>query len=184
MSGQAPVLTREQIQLVLNELRTPELKSLFGLGVYLGLRIGEIIRLPRESVYIDKNGGRSTLTVKRLKKRATVYSTLPLPAPIAQLLTAWLQELPQSSYWLFPGKSSHLSRQNVHLWLKRAFVKLGLPQARTHSMRRTCLTNLDRAGVSLRTIQAISGHANLGQLAAYLVVTEDDKDKALNLLKY
>ncbi|MBX9720621.1 MAG: site-specific integrase [Candidatus Obscuribacterales bacterium] len=33
--------------------------------------------------------------------------------------------------------------------------------ASSHSMRRTCLTNMSRAGIPLRTIQEISGHSNL-----------------------
>lgn len=51
-------------------------------------------------------------------------------------------------------------------------------------MRKTCLTNMSRAGVPLRTVQEISGHANLGQLQTYLEVDPEDTHRAINLLKY
>jgi integrase/recombinase XerD len=51
-------------------------------------------------------------------------------------------------------------------------------------MRRSCLTSMSRAGVPLRTIQEISGHASLSDLQAYLDVDPDDKRRAIDLLRY
>jgi integrase/recombinase XerD len=65
-----------------------------------------------------------------------------------------------------------------------AFTVLKLDGASTHSMRRTCLTQMSRAGIPLRTIQKISGHSNLGQLQSYLQVDPEDKHRAINVLKY
>ena len=68
--------------------------------------------------------------------------------------------------------------------LRAAFDALRLQDASTHSMRRTFLTIMSRAGVPLRTIQEISGHASLSQLQEYLAVDPADKHKAINTLKY
>ena len=43
---------------------------------------------------------------------------------------------------------------------------------------------MSRAGVPLRTIQSISGHASLSALQAYLEVDVEDKKRAIDLLKY
>jgi len=64
------------------------------------------------------------------------------------------------------------------------FKKLRLDGAKTHSMRRTLLTTLSRAGVPLRTVQEISGHSNLSELQAYLEVDPEDKHRALNMVRY
>jgi integrase/recombinase XerD len=72
----------------------------------------------------------------------------------------------------------------AHRILSEAFAALNLQSASTHSMRRTCLTHMSRAGIPLRTIQEISGHSNLGQLQAYLQVDPEDKHRAISALKY
>lgn len=72
----------------------------------------------------------------------------------------------------------------AHYILRAAFDALNLQDASTHSIRRTCLTNMSRAGVPLRTIQEILGHASLGQLQEYLAVDPADKHKAIATLKY
>jgi integrase len=73
----------------------------------------------------------------------------------------------ESSSWLFPSgddPEDHIGRVRAHNILTTAFTDLGVERASTHSMRRTCLTHMSRAGIPLRTIQEISGHANLSQL--------------------
>jgi integrase/recombinase XerD len=93
----------------------------------------------------------------------------------------------ERSEWLFPSEDSatgHLERVRAHYILRDAFDRLRLQDASTHSMRRTCLTNMSRAGVPLRTIQDISGHASLSQLQEYLAVDPADKHRAISMLKY
>lgn len=61
---------------------------------------------------------------------------------------------------------------------------VGIEDASTHSMRRTCLTNMSRACIPLRTIQEISVHSNLGQLQKCLAVDLADSHRAIMSLKY
>lgn len=185
MPGQAKILTPKEIQLVLNVLATSRDKTIFALGIYTGMRIGEIIRLKQEQVFTD-GGVRYQLTVKRLKKKNTVYSDIPVHSKLRKLLKDYKDDL-RGNQWLFPSTESvtgHLSRERAHRILSEAFSDLKLQGASTHSMRRSCLTYMSRAGIPLRTIQDISGHSNLGQLQAYLQVDPEDKHRAINLLKY
>lgn len=70
MAGQAKILTFKEIELVFKILETARERSLFGLGIYTGMRIGEIIRLQQDQVFTEDGGVRYQLTVKRLKKKA------------------------------------------------------------------------------------------------------------------
>jgi integrase/recombinase XerD len=93
----------------------------------------------------------------------------------------------QASPWLFPSSDApaeHIGRVRAHNILTAAFTDLGVEGASTHSMRRTCLTHMSRAGIPLRTIQEISGHANLSQLQEYLSVDPADSLGAIMSLKY
>ena len=179
-------------------METPRDRLLFAIGIYTGLRIGEIIRLSRDQVFTDYGGIRTILKVKRLKKKDTVYSDIPIHFRLREHLKEYaeaqdklqqaLQVIPQSqSKWLFPSpdsESGHLERAQGHNLLKAAFDMLRLEGASTHSMRRTMLTSLSRAGVPLRTVQEISGHSSLSQLQTYLAVDPQDTREALQRLRY
>lgn len=186
MAGQAKVLTSQEIQAVFKLLDSARDRALFALGLYTGLRISEIIALKQDQLFTEDGGIRYKLVVKRLKKKNTVYSNIPIHTKLRQILDEYKKEL-KSGEFIFPSRSStkgHMCRAQAHNVLTEAYKTLRLEGAKTHSMRKTCLTNMSRAGVPLRTVQEISGHANLGQLQTYLEVDPEDTHRAINLLKY
>lgn len=185
MPGQAKILTTKEIESVFKLLKTDRDKTLFALGIYTGLRISEIISLKQEQLF-TASGIKYVLVVYRLKKKNTVYSEIPIVPKLRLALIEYRKKFPESQ-WLFPSEESesgHLTRVAAHNILSAVFKALKLEGAKTHSMRRTMLTTLSRAGVPLRTVQDISGHSNLTQLQAYLEVHPEDKHKALSFLKY
>jgi len=183
--GQAKVLSPKDIQNIFDQLRSPRDKLIFAIGVYTGMRISEILSLQKQQVFTEE-GVKYQISVYRLKKKNTVYSDIPINPKLRQLLIAYREVVPKGE-WLFPSDEStsgHLSRTRAHIILSGAFKTLKLDGAKTHSMRRTLLTTLSRAGVPLRTVQEISGHSNLSELQAYLEVDPEDKHRALNLVRY
>jgi integrase/recombinase XerD len=193
MPGKAKVLSSKEIQNVLKVLKSPRDKLLFALGLYTGLRISEIISIKQDHVYTTSGGIRNILKITRLKKKNTVYSNIPIHPKLREQLQAYrrtldqLDELGTSSPWLFPSTDDpdeHIKRVRAHNILTEAFESIGIDGASTHSMRRTCLTNMSRAGIPLRTIQEISGHSNLSQLQEYLAVDPADSHRAIMSLKY
>jgi len=185
MPGQAKVLSPQDIQSIFKLLDSSRDRAIFALGVYTGMRISEIMSLRQDQVF-TASGVKYQITVCRLKKKNTVYSDIPITPKLRQVLTSYAREMLESE-WLFPSSESvtgHLSRKRAHMILAGAFKKLRLDGAKTHSMRRTLLTTLSRAGVPLRTVQEISGHSNLSELQAYLEVDPEDKHKALQSVRY
>lgn len=183
-------MTAKEISSAFRVLKSNRDKVIFALGLYAGLRIGEIIRLKPEQVFTADGGIRNILKIVRLKKKNTVYSDIPTHPKLRELLKKYYQDQAQLGWgwgWLFPSEQAmdgHLSRCQAHNILKEAFETIRLEGASTHSMRRTCLTNMSRAGVPLRTIQDISGHSSLGQLQEYLAVDPADKHHAISVLRY
>lgn len=191
MPGKAKVLTSQEIKRVLGALKKPRDKTLFLTGLYTGLRISELISIEHAQVFTAAGGVRNLLKLVRLKKKNTVYSNIPIhPRLREQLLSykkAVLDELDDASPWLFPSTddpADHIGRVRAHNILTATFAAAGIDGASSHSMRRTTLTNMSRAGIPLRTIQEISGHANLSQLQEYLSVDPADSQKAIMSLKY
>lgn len=186
MPGQARILTQQEIRDLFRILRNTRDQALFALGVYSGLRVGEIISLKYKQLYAPSGGVRNALKVTRLKKNTTVYSDIPIHPKLRDRLLKYQADCPKGT-WLFPSDDSasgHIERVRAHYILRNAFDSLRLEDASTHSMRRTCLTNMSRAGIPLRTIQEISGHSSLSQLQEYLAVDPADKHKAISVLKY
>jgi integrase/recombinase XerD len=186
MAGQARILSAKEIGGIFKILSSARDKAIFALGVYTGLRIGEIVSLRANQLFTDAGNVRHVLKVKRTKKKNTVFNDIPVHPKLKKALADYYEEQ-ELGAWLFPSAASfkgHLTRAQAHNILTAAFETMGLDDASTHSMRRTCLTNMSRAGVPLRTIQEISGHASLSDLQAYLAVDPDDKRRAIELLRY
>lgn len=185
MPVQASVLTPKQIGDVFKILETSRDRAMFGIGIYAGLRIGEIIRLQQDHVFTD-DGVRYKLKVNTLKKRKTDWGDIPLHPKLRELLMDYKPTL-KDDLWLFPSGESvagHISRTRAHLILSNAFSTLSIEGARTHSLRRTCLTMMYRAGIPLPTIQSISRHESLTQLQRYLQVDPEDRVKAIGAIRY
>ena len=62
----------------------------------------------------------------------------------------------------------HLSPRAVDKALRRTCDLLGFEGVSTHTFRRSLATHLYDAGVPLRQIMAITGHASLASLTSYL----------------
>ncbi len=90
--------------------------------------------------------------------------------------------------WVFPtmnpkqSKSGH--RTNMARQFARAVVraKLDPDKVTPHTMRRTAITKLVRAGVDLPTIQRISGHKTLAMVLRYVHMQFDHVDASISAL--
>lgn len=183
----AKIFRTQDIYAIFARLENPRDRCIFALGIYTGLRIGEIIRLRQDQMFTEDGGIRQEAIVIRRKKKTVLACGIPIHPKLRQILEEYKCELPESE-WLFPSKESrsgHLSRTAAHNILTRVFRTLHLKGASTHSMRRTCLTAMFSAGVLPSTVQAISGHSNLGQLRQYMNTEEAmDANQAIMQLQY
>jgi len=185
------VLSSQEIRSVAKLLKKQRDQLLFYTGVYTGLRISELISIKQSKVFTASGGTRNTLKVTRTKKKNTVYSDIPIHPKLRERLLLYkknfLDLMGESSPWLFPSSrdvQDHIKRVRAHNILTEAFGSLAIDVAKTHSMRHTCLSNMPHAGIPIRTIQEISGHANLSQLQAYLSVAQADVQGAVLSLRY
>ena len=90
-------------------------------------------------------------------------------------------ELLETDY-IFPGRygfNEPLSVRAFQYALKDATNKTEITKFSSHGFRRTCLTSGNSKGVSLRTLQELSGHKSLETLKRYLEVSEEQKREAI-----
>lgn len=162
-SGQAAIFTPEQLGQVWAELDQPY-KLVTQICYFTAARCGEVVSLERSNLQGDRIVFRSAKTKTRTTKEAVVSQQMrDALAAVA---------LPSSGY-LFPSSAAggHLTVRAVDKHVRRAAALVGVDGASTHSFRRSMATHLHLAGVSLRAIQRITGHATLAALERYLDVS-------------
>jgi integrase/recombinase XerD len=169
-NGQALVLTDEQLGLLFEHLNEPH-RLLFQICYFTAARVGEAIQLQSTDICGDRIVYRASITKTRQTRDVVIVP------PLAAILS---QSLPKG--YLFSSGTGHLSTQSADKALRKVCDRLGLKGVSTHSFRRSLLTKMYRAGHSLKTIQQITKHQDLGNLAKYLEVGQEEADQALRSL--
>lgn len=161
-SGQAAVLSPHQLTELWAEMDEPY-RLVTQIAYFTAARVGEVVSLERRDIRGDRIVYRASMTKTKTTKEASI------PEQLRTILDA--ADLPSSGY-LFPSSSSsgHVTTRAVDKHLRRSAELIGVDGVSLHSFRRSQATHLHLAGVPLRAIQRITGHATLAALERYLDV--------------
>ena len=145
-----------------------------------GLRVSELMALPRAAAKLAADEGLALLTVKGKggRERAVILSD---PAKAA-MLAFQAVETGTRSPWLFPAVSAsgHMTRQAFARDLKAAAGAAGIAATRIspHVLRHAFASHLLQNGADLRIVQDLLGHADIATTQIYTHVL-DDRMKAM-----
>ena len=142
-----------------------------------GLRISEALAITRSDAPVD---GRETVMVTGKGGKQRLVPILPVTqAAIADYLGLCPFTLAPEGPLFLGAKGGRLSPRVIQLAVARSREALGLPATATpHALRHSFATHLLSAGVDLRQIQELLGHASLSTTQAY---TEVDRDRLLRV---
>jgi len=167
------VLNAGEIRRLLGALPEPS-RTIFGLGISTGLRIGELLALQVND--LDLTGG--VLFVRRGVYRGVVGSPktagserrIPLASRVAGMLRACLDSYAVKSEWVFPsGAGTFLNDRNLmRRQVEPACKDLGIPHFGWHSLRHTFRTMAGNHGVAPELVQGLLGHASLETTMLYM----------------
>ncbi|MGF1517917.1 MAG: tyrosine-type recombinase/integrase [Nodosilinea sp.] len=162
-SGQAAIFTPEQLGQVWAELDQPY-RLVTQICYFTAARCGEVLSLERSDLQGERIVYRSAKTKTKTTREAMVSQQLRDGLGAVAL--------PSAGY-LFPSSAvgGHMTVRAVDKHVRRAAAQVRVDGASTHSFRRSMATHLHTAGVSLRAIQRITGHATLAALERYLDVS-------------
>lgn len=174
------VLSVEEVQRVLNEVRQPRYKVCLSTIYSCGLRLLEGTHLQVG----DIDGGRMVVHVRGGKGNKDRY--VPLPEPTLVMLRRYWGPAgtPQRDpLRLFPGKEwagwrraqpAPMDESGLQKAFKAAVQASGVQkQATIHTLRHSYATHLLEAGVNLRQIQSYLGHNSLSTTAIYTHLTRN-----------
>jgi len=171
------VLSRQEVQGILGCVHTPIYRACLTTIYSCGLRLSEGIFLHP----CDVDSGRMLL---RVRGKGNKDRYVPLPQrTLEQLRQVWATH--RSRTWLFPAATRRGVQYSVQpitpSTLQRAFGR-ALKQsgvhkaAHVHSLRHSMATHLLEAGVNLRIIQGILGHATPTTTALYTHLTHQVRE--------
>jgi len=150
--------TKKEIEAILaaceaypNKRNRIRLRALVLLMMTSGLRLGDAVSLPRDTI----KAGRLHL---RTAKTGTDVN-IPLPPDTITALAAIPRE---TGYYFWTGKSKKTTL--VKDWdfvLRKLFIRSGVSGGHSHRLRHTFSVNLLQAGVSIESVAALLGHRSI-----------------------
>jgi len=162
------ILSREEVKALLEAPGSLRDRTALAILYGCGLRVSEVIHLQVS----DIDSARNVVRVRH-GKGGKDRQTL-LPAKLLDLLRCyWRSQRPTG--WLFPSSDSTrpIAPKILFLACRKAAQRAGISKpVHPHSLRHAFATHLLEAGVNLRTIQILLGHANLETTARYLHVAD------------
>jgi integrase/recombinase XerD len=162
------ILSRQEVKALLEAPKNLRHRALLAILYGCGLRVSEVAHLK----VADIDGTRNVLWVRCGKRRKDRQALLP-PKLRELLRDYWRSRRPTG--WLFPSSDPRrpISAKAIFLACRQAAQQAGIAKAvHPHSLRHAFATHLLEAGVDLRTIQILLGHAHLETTARYLQLAD------------
>ena len=151
-SGQRRALTDEEVQRVLASTQG-ELRQLLILGLYTGVRLGDLCCLTWGNVESDL----IRFTPNKTAKSSGRVVVVPVHPDLAAALPP--RGLPPAPVLPETAKQYERCRRTPSIIVSRSFARLGI-HAGFHHLRHTFISRLASAGVGENLIMAMAGHSN------------------------
>jgi integrase/recombinase XerD len=153
-------------------------QALWWLGLSTACRVGEMLQLRVCDVWVEvpERGCLHNIVVDGSHTKTGKTRTVPVNRMAREAIGIYMLSRGAAGPGepLFPSSRSPgrpLGYNRVEVLIHRAGLAAGLRFVRSHSMRRTAATEWMNAGVSIRAIQELLGHANLQITQEYLSVS-------------
>lgn len=165
------VLSREEVQRILKQVRTPQYRICLTLIYSCGLRLREGLQMKTDQI----DGDRRMVHIRNGKGWKDRY--VPLPAEmLAMLRHHWLTH--RNPVWLFPARNRDSQKampaRGIQYAFNLALNECGVRKhATVHTLRHSYATHLLEEGVNLRIIQMYLGHSSPSTTAIYTHMTAD-----------
>ena len=165
-------LSKQEIKLLLQNLKTEKSRLMISLIYAAGLRVSEVTNLKID----DLNFQEKTGLIKQSKGNKDRIFNIP------EFLESDLkynaeQQSKNNQMYLFSGRSGKISTRNIQKIVSTAARRANLKNVHTHTLRHSFATHLLEAGTDIRKIQELLGHANLSTTQIYTHISIEELKK-------
>ncbi len=160
------VLSRDEIQTILEAIANEKHKLMIALAYAGGLRVSEIVDMKIK----DINLAQLTIHIKGAKgnkDRITV-----LPEKLVENINNFMAHRDFNDYVFASERGGKLTTRTAQIIFEKALKKAGIrKEASFHCLRHSFATHLLENGVDVRYVQELLGHANIRTTQIYTKVT-------------
>jgi integrase/recombinase XerD len=166
---QPDILSIEEVQVLIDSICNLKHKAIFSLMYSCAMRVGEVCNLRVK----DLDTKNDKIVIKNGKGK--IDRIVMLDNGLLKLLRQYWTVY-QTKEYLFEGSTGgRYSEKSIQTIVKSAVLKVGIKKnISSHSLRHSCLTQLIKDGVDLRTVQKIAGHKNINTTAGYIKIIDSD----------
>lgn len=160
------VLSRVEIQQIIDKITNTKHKLLIALSYGAGLRISEAINLKIK----DMNLGELTIHIKEAKGKKDRITIIPekLKMELSALMTGWNLD----DFIFASERGGRLTERTAQKVFENGLKRAGIKKDATfHSLRHSFATHLLENGVDVRCVQELLGHQNIRTTQIYTKVT-------------
>lgn len=166
------IFTEEEIKL-LWENKDDQMAQYTLILIYTGLRIGELLAMKRDTIYLDKG-----YMVGGSKTEAGKNRVIPIHNKIIPLIEQNLT----NNYLVYSNRGGAFTYSGIKPRFKKLMDKLGM-EHRIHDTRKTAVSIMHSAGIPMETVRIIVGHSAKGITeAVYLYKEPQELVDAVNTI--
>ncbi len=155
------VFTEEEIK-ILWENRDDQMVQYVLILIYTGLRIGELLAMTGDTIYLDKG-----YMVGGSKTEAGKDRVIPLHDKILPLV----EQNIENNYLVYSKRSGAFTYNGIRPRFEKLMVKLGMNH-KIHDTRKTAVSIMHSAGIPMETVRMIVGHSAKGVTEAVYLYKE------------
>lgn len=194
LGKQAKIVSDKQVRAVLAELDTRRYplrdRAMFMFSLKVGMRAKEIGSVTWAMVTDSEGEIADVIALENRAAKGKSGRVIPMHPDLKAALVVLQRERGDSVRPDLPVIHSErdrgLSPAAIAVWFHRLYAGLGMVGCSSHSGRRTFITRAARkigeVGGSLRDVQQLAGHANLGTTARYIESDTDAQRKVVALI--
>lgn len=170
-----PIRDEETIERIMHEIRSYHYSyyMVFLLGINIGLRIGDILKLKVQDVR-----GRSH--IKLNEKKTKKPRLIQINEDLKVVLDDYIKYMPDG--YLFPSRrtaAERMSRENVYRIIVEAAKTCGVEDLGTHTMRKTFGYHFYKRTKNIALLMLILNHRDQHTTLGYIGITQDLIDDAM-----
>lgn len=153
-------------------------RVLFLFGVYVGIRISDILELKVRDVK-----GKNNVSIREIKTGKE--KTFPINDELRPILNRYVKDKAEYE-WLFPSRqgNQHLQRCQAYNILSKAGKRFGLDRIGTHTLRKTFGYHFYQQTHDAVTLQKIFNHSDIHITLRYIGIDQDMQNQAIRNLSF
>jgi len=163
------VLTKIEIQRLIEAIPTKKSKLMVIMIYLCGFRVSELTNLKTENLNFEEMIG----FVRQAKGRKDRVFNIPQKLLKKLQKQVEVQKANNQEY-LFSGLNGSLSTRNIQKIVQKAVKKAGIEKdVHPHTLRHSFATHLLEGGVNIRHIQVLLGHASISTTELYTHISKE-----------